>query len=192
MEIQVGPFSGFRRERFVHHPCYYDFGRRFDMDHTLPNRVLVLGGVPSLRRCCASCGRRPTSGPILTRDYAHYGPALKGPRFRRDLPNPCSWLRQEPPGPTLRSMSPQWALRPWTAEFLTLGLPLLCPSTGEGCASSGNGSPGPSVNASEFPFPALRFVKTRAEAEALVRDSQRAFVSRIALLSDQPHPYGRV
>ncbi|MFO1458745.1 MAG: phosphoribosylglycinamide synthetase C domain-containing protein [Verrucomicrobiota bacterium] len=154
------------------------------MDHTLPNRVLVLG-VGAFTQAMLRVLREDGANirAYLTRDYAHYGPRSEGPCVSaRDLPNPCSWLRQEPPD-LLVPMSLEWALRPWTAEFLTLGLPLLCP-TGEGLRLERERDFARSLcERFGIPFPRARFVKTRAEAEALVRDSQRAFVLKNPLCS---------
>jgi len=67
----------------------------------------------------------------LTRDYAHYGPLQEGPCTSSvEVSNPCPGFRERRPD-FLIPMSLEWALRPWTAELLGLGIPILCP-TGEG------------------------------------------------------------
>lgn len=119
----------------------------------------------------------------LTRDYAHYGPQSEAPCVAAaEQPNPCAWIRRERPD-LIVPMSIEWALKPWTDEFLALKPPILCP-TGEAlrlererdfarelCARCG------------VPFPRAWFVKTRAEAEALVRREQRPFVIKNPLCS---------
>ena len=119
----------------------------------------------------------------LTRDYAHYGPQSEGACVTAaEQPNPCELLRRERPD-LIVPMSIEWALKPWTDEFLALNPPLLCP-TGEGlrlererdfarelCGRFG------------VPFARAWFVKTRAEAEALVRREQRPFVIKNPLCS---------
>jgi len=112
----------------------------------------------------------------LTRDYAHYGPLQEGPCITAAAEaNPCERFRRERPS-LIVPMSIEWALQPWTAEFLASDPPLLCP-TGEAlrlererdfaralCGRLG------------VPFPRAWMVRTRAEAEALVRREQRPFV----------------
>jgi phosphoribosylamine-glycine ligase len=112
----------------------------------------------------------------LTRDYGHYGPRREALCISSlECPNPCSFLRKDPPDLIL-PMSIEWALKPWTAEFLSLDLPLLSP-TGEGlrlererdfarelCRQHG------------IPFPTSAFFRTRAEAAAFVREERRPFV----------------
>ena len=67
----------------------------------------------------------------LTRDYAHYGPLQEGPCVTAAMEtDPCERVRRENPD-LLIPMSIEWALKPWTADFLALKPPLLCP-TGEG------------------------------------------------------------
>ncbi len=119
----------------------------------------------------------------LTRDYAHHGPLSEGPCITAAAePNPCARLRRERPDLIL-PMSIEWALKPWTDEFLALNPPLLCP-TGEGlrlererdfarelCGRFG------------VPFARAWFVRTRAEAEALVRHEQRPCVIKNPLCS---------
>ena len=119
----------------------------------------------------------------LTRDYAHYGPRQEGPCVSSvEVPNPCPGFREHRPD-FLIPMSLEWALRPWTAELLGLGIPILCP-TGEGlrlererdfarelCRQTG------------IPFPHSHLIPTRAEAEALVRREGRPFVVKNPLCS---------
>lgn len=148
------------------------------------NRVLVLGVgafTQSLMRRFREDGACVAA--YLTRDYAHYGPLQEGScRSAAEVSDPCDWIRRENPD-FLVPMSLEWALKPWTDRLLALGIPLLCP-TGEGlrlererdfarelCARFG------------IPFPRSWFVTTRAEAEALVRREQRAFVLKNPLCS---------
>lgn len=154
------------------------------MDHTLPNRVVVLG-VGAFTQAMLRV-LREDGGDIrayLTRDYAHYGPQSEGTCIpSADLPNPCPWLRQEPPD-LLVPMSLEWALRPWTAEFLSLGLPLLCP-TGEGLRLERERDFARSLcERFGIPFPRAYFVRTKAEADAVVRESRRAYVLKNPLCS---------
>ncbi len=119
----------------------------------------------------------------LTRSYGHYGPRLEAPcQSVDDLPNPCAWIREQQPD-LLVPMSIEWAIKPWTEEFLALNPPLLC-ATGEGlrlererdfarelCERFG------------IPFPRARFAPTRATAEHWVRTENRAFVIKNPLCS---------
>lgn len=119
----------------------------------------------------------------LTRNYAHYGPRSEGVCFdSAHEPNPCARIREMRPE-LIVPMSIEWALKPWTDEFLALNPPILCP-TGEGlrlererdfarvlCERYG------------IPFPRAHFAKTRAEAEELVRRENRPFVIKNPLCS---------
>jgi phosphoribosylamine--glycine ligase len=119
----------------------------------------------------------------LTRDYAHHGPRSEGECIdSAQVSNPCAMIRDMRPA-LIVPMSIEWALKPWTAEFLALNPPILCP-TGEGlrlererdfarvlCDRYG------------IPFPRAHFAKTRAEAEALVRGENRPFVIKNPLCS---------
>lgn len=119
----------------------------------------------------------------LTRNYAHYGPVQEGSCFTAlEEPNPCDRIRRMRPD-LMVPMSIEWALKPWSDEFLALGIPFLCP-TGEGlrlererdfarerCREAG------------ILFPRAQFVQTRTEAEALVRREQRPFVLKNPLCS---------
>jgi len=148
------------------------------------NRVLLLGigaFTQALMRQLREDGAQVSA--YLTRDYGHYGPLLEGPCWSaEEAPNPCERIRQVRPE-LIIPMSLEWALKPWTAEFLALNPPILCP-TGEGlrlererdfarelCLRLG------------VPFPRSWFVQTRAEAEALVRREQRPFVLKNPLCS---------
>ena len=67
----------------------------------------------------------------LTRDYAHYGPMVESKTFHKEYyPNPCEILKQEQIDYVI-PMSLNWALEDWSEEFLSMGIPILCP-TGEG------------------------------------------------------------
>ena len=124
-----------------------------------------------------------TVSAYLTRDYAHYGPLVEGPCITAaEEPNPCERIRRERPE-LIVPMSIEWALKPWTSEFLALSPPILCP-TGEGlklererdfarelCTRLG------------VPFARAWCVPTRAEAEALVCREQRPFVIKNPLCS---------
>ncbi len=66
----------------------------------------------------------------LTRDYAHYGPMAEGKTFHKEYyPNPCEILQQERIDFVI-PMSLNWALKEWTEEFLSLEIPILCPTGG--------------------------------------------------------------
>jgi phosphoribosylamine-glycine ligase len=112
----------------------------------------------------------------LTRDYAHYGPLSEGPCVTAAAqPNPCAWIRAERPD-LIVPMSIEWALKPWTDEFLALRPPILCP-TGEALRLERERDFARALCARfNVPFPRAWLVATRAEAEALVRREQRPFV----------------
>lgn len=155
-----------------------------DKVHSGRQRALVLG-VGAFTQAMVRRLREDgaMAGAYLTRDYAHYGPQSEGVCVTAaERPNPCELIRREPPD-LIVPMSIEWALKPWTDEFLALKPPILCP-TGEGlrlererdfarelCARFG------------VPFPRSWFVASRAEAEALVRREQRPFVLKNPLCS---------
>lgn len=155
-----------------------------DVHNSDQPRVLVLGVgafTQAMMRRLREDGARASG--YLTRDYAHFGPQSEGACVTAAAqPDLCGLLRQAPPD-LIVPMSIEWALKPWTSEFLAMNPPLLCP-TGEGlrlererdfarelCARFG------------VPFPRARFVRSRAEAEALVRQEQRPFVLKNPLCS---------
>jgi phosphoribosylamine-glycine ligase len=119
----------------------------------------------------------------LTRPYAHYGPRLEGRCLdAAEAPDLIQILRERRIGLVV-PMSIEWALKPWTQALLEEEVPILCP-TGEAlklererdlarklCLEAG------------IPFPAARFVATRAEAAALVRQSGRPWVIKNPLCS---------
>ncbi len=119
----------------------------------------------------------------LTRDYAHYGPQSEGAcTTAAELPNPCELIRRERPD-VIIPMSIEWALKPWTDEFLALRPPLLCP-TGEGLRLERERDFARALcERFKIPFPRAWFVQTVAEAEALVRREQRPFVIKNPLCS---------
>lgn len=147
-------------------------------------RVMVLGVgafTQSMMRRLREDGAEV--GAYLTRDYAHHGPMSEGPCVTAAVePDPCPRLRRERPD-LIVPMSVEWALKPWTDEFLSLAPPILCP-TGEGlrlererdfaralCARHG------------VPFARAWTVATRADAEQIVRREQRPFVLKNPLCS---------
>jgi len=119
----------------------------------------------------------------LTRDHSHYGPREEGPcQDHRSLPNPCSWIRQSSPE-IIIPMSIEWALKPWTQEFLDLRPPLLCP-TGEALRIERERDFARELCARHrIPFPRSWFANTRAAAEAIVQRERRAFVIKNPLCS---------
>jgi phosphoribosylamine---glycine ligase len=151
---------------------------------TQPTRVLALG-IGAFTQGCLRILREDGAEVqgYLTRDYGHYGPRLEAAcRSAAELPDPVDWMREQRPD-VLVPMSIEWALRPWTERFLASGLPLLCP-TGEGlrlererdfarelCGRVG------------IPFPGSRFARTREEAAAWVRATNRPFVIKNPLCS---------
>jgi len=80
-------------------------------------------------------------------------------------------------------MSLEWALKPWTADLLALGIPILCP-TGEGLRlERERGFARDLCQRHGIAFPRSHQVPTRAEAEALVRREGRPFVVKNPLCS---------
>lgn len=147
-------------------------------------RAMVLGiGVfaQAAARCLRQSGMETVS--YLTRNYGHYGPTLEGPVVTADdCPNPSALIRDFRPDLVV-PMSIEWALKPWTEEFLSLKPPLLSP-TGEAlrlererdfarrlCQNFG------------VPFARSILVNSRAEAEALVHRENRAWVIKNPLCS---------
>lgn len=97
-----------------------------------PLDVIVLGVgafTHGVMRALADDGAKVRA--FLTRNYGHYGPRLAGECW--DASQASSPL--DLPGARQASlflpMSLEWALKPWTAEVLDSGVPILCP-TGEG------------------------------------------------------------
>ncbi len=147
-------------------------------------RALVLG-IGAFAQAAARCLRAQGVETVtyLTRNYGHHGPRLEGEVVTVDeMPNPCPLLRDFRPDVVV-PMSIEWALKPWTAEFLALSPPVLCP-VGEAlrlererdfarelCLRYG------------VPFARSVLVPTRAEAEALVRREGRAWVIKNPLCS---------
>jgi phosphoribosylamine---glycine ligase len=117
----------------------------------------------------------------LTRDYGHYGPRLEG-SCEGPGGDICAALIRRP-ADLIVPMSIEWALRPWTPDFLALQPKLLCPM-GEGlriererdfarmlCARFG------------VPFARAWSEPTRASAAARVRDVGRPMVIKNPLCS---------
>lgn len=149
-----------------------------------PIRAWVMGigaFTQGLLRCLREDGAEVAA--YLTRDYGHWGPRQEGRAWSIDeVSNPCELVRRERPD-LIVPMSIEWALRPWTEEFLALGPALLCP-TGEAlrlererdfarrlCEEVG------------IPFAKAVRVDSRAEAESLVRRERRAYVLKNPLCS---------
>lgn len=119
----------------------------------------------------------------LTRPYAHHGPLSEGPCVSAaEEPNLIPLLERLRPDLVV-PMSIEWALKPWTGEFLALRPPLLCPM-GEGlrlererdfarglCARFG------------IPFPRSFFAASREEAVREVRRTGRPYVLKNPLCS---------
>lgn len=119
----------------------------------------------------------------LTRSYGHYGPSLVGPIYDfQEHPNPCSLL-QSLNIDFVVPMSLEWMLRPWADEFLSLGIPILCPVGSairlererdfarELCDSVG------------IPFPKSYFARNENEARLIVESDRRGFVIKNPLCS---------
>ena len=147
-------------------------------------RALVLG-IGVFAQAAARCLRAEGVETVtyLTRNYGHHGPRLEGRVVTtEEMPDPCALVRDFRPDVVV-PMSIEWALKPWTAEFLALRPPLLCP-VGEAlrlererdfarelCLRYG------------VPFARSILVPTREEAEALVRREGRAWVIKNPLCS---------
>ena len=154
------------------------------MDTSKSNRVVVLGigaFTQAMLRILAEEGGDVSA--YLTRAYGHYGPRSEARCISaQDQPNPCDWLRKEPPS-LIVPMSLEWALQSWTQEFLELKLPFLCP-TGEGLRLERERDFARSLcDRFKIPFPRAHFVQTRAEADTLVRSERRPFVLKNPLCS---------
>ena len=119
----------------------------------------------------------------LTRDYGHEGPRQEGPCVSSlEVSDPCPVFRDWKPD-FLVPMSLEWALKPWTADLLALGIPILCP-TGEGLRlERERGFARDLCQRHGIAFPRSHQVPTRAEAEALVRREGRPFVVKNPLCS---------
>ncbi len=112
----------------------------------------------------------------LTRDYAHHGPGLVGPVCdQREHPNPCPLLRKDRPD-LIVPMSIEWCERPWAEEFLSLGIPFLCP-TGASLELERRRDFARELCARfAIPFPIAAVAADAGRAAELVRRHQRAFV----------------
>lgn len=124
-----------------------------------------------------------TAAGYLTRSYGHYGPRLAAPcRSVDELPDPCAWIREVQPD-LLVPMSIEWAIKPWTHDFLALNPPLLC-ATGEGLRLERERDFARELcERYDIPFPRARFAPTRAVAEHWVRSEKRAYVIKNPLCS---------
>jgi len=147
------------------------------MTESVSNRVVVLGigaFTQALMRVLREDGADVEG--YLTRGYALHGPRTEGACVAAaERPNPCAAWAAKRPG-LLVPMSLEWALQPWTAEFLKLGLPLLCP-VGEGLRLERERDFARALcERFGIPFPRAHTVRTRADAESLVRSTSRAYV----------------
>lgn len=149
-----------------------------------PNPILVLG-VGAFTQGCLKALRRSGAEVrgYLTRDYSHFGPQSEAPcKTAAEVPNPCPWIRELQPSVVI-PMSIEWALKPWTEEFLSLGVPFLC-ATGEAlrlererdfarelCRQNG------------IPFPRSFLAPNRQSALDWVRHQNRPFVIKNPLCS---------
>ncbi len=119
----------------------------------------------------------------LTREYAHYGPSLEGKTFDSALhTTPFEALAAEK-AEFVVPMSIEWALKPWTQEFLDRKIPILCP-TGDAlllerdrdfarhlCARHG------------VLFPVSEVARSLNEARTIVQRSRRPYVIKNPLCS---------
>lgn len=119
----------------------------------------------------------------LTRPYGHYGPGLAGPSFNAQAhPNPCELLRVEPPDFVV-PQSIDWAERPWAAEFLGMGIPILCP-TGQALMLERSRDFGRELcQRFGIPFPKAHLARNRIEAETLLKNDPRPYVIKNPLCS---------
>ncbi len=64
----------------------------------------------------------------LLRDYGHYGPKCGAHEVydKRDYPNPCDLIKKGG-FDFVVTRSLYWALQDWTEEFISMGVPILCP-----------------------------------------------------------------
>lgn len=119
----------------------------------------------------------------LTRAYAHYGPSLEGKTFESAThPTPFEALAAVK-ADFVVPMSIEWALKPWTQEFLERKIPILCP-TGDAlllerdrdfarrlCGQHG------------VAFPASEVARSIEEARAIVQRTRRPYVIKNPLCS---------
>jgi phosphoribosylamine---glycine ligase len=119
----------------------------------------------------------------LTRNYAHYGPSLEGPSYdAREHPTPFAALDRERPDFVV-PMSIEWAIQPWSDEFLARRVPILCP-TGEGLLLERDRDFGRALcRRHGIPVADAVVARTRAEALAVLRRRPRAFVIKNPLCS---------
>jgi phosphoribosylamine-glycine ligase len=119
----------------------------------------------------------------LTRNYAHYGPSLEGPTYDpAEHPTPFAALERERPDFVV-PMSIEWAVKPWTEEFLTRGVPILCP-VGEGLLLERDRDFGRALCRRQgIPVADAVLARTRAEAITFLRRQRRPFVIKNPLCS---------
>jgi len=112
----------------------------------------------------------------LTRDYAHYGPMVEGQTFHKlYYPNPCQLLRQEKIDLVI-PMSLDWALKDWTAEFMDLHIPILCPTGGGFNIERDRDFSQQLCTQYGVPFATSYVAKNKFEAEQVLRDHPRPYV----------------
>jgi phosphoribosylamine--glycine ligase len=119
----------------------------------------------------------------LTRDYAHFPPALAGPTYLREThPSPVPLIKER----GVELVIPQsidWAQSPWAEDLINSGVGLLC-ATGEAmriererdfarklCADFG------------IPFPASHVAQNRLEAEQILARHPAPYVIKNPLCS---------
>lgn len=119
----------------------------------------------------------------LTRDYGHYGPSLEGPTYAAEqYPSPEVPLQREQPDLVI-PMAIEWALKPWTRDFLARKIPLLC-ATGEGLLLERDRDFARDLcRRHRIPFPKSFRVRSCAEARRVLQQHPRAYVIKNPLCS---------
>ena len=135
----------------------------------------------SMMRALRDGGARVSA--YLTRDYGHYGPSLEGPTYDcAQHPTPFKALAAER-ADFVVPMSIEWALKPWTDEFLARRVPILCP-TGDALQLERDRDFGRALcRRYGIRFPKARVARDKTEALAFVRRTGRPYVIKNPLCS---------
>jgi phosphoribosylamine-glycine ligase len=119
----------------------------------------------------------------LTRSYGQYPPSLAGAVYNRDqFSSPCP-LVKENGFDLIVPMSIDWAQASWQAEFLSLGVPIFCP-TGEAMRIERERDFARQLcNDFKIPFPRAHLARNRLEAEEILQRTPLPFVLKNPLCS---------
>jgi len=119
----------------------------------------------------------------LTRDYAHYSPALEGSTFLPEMyPNPVTLIEREQIDLVI-PMSIDWILADWTQDFLDRQIPIFSPNLVGMLLERDRNFARELCQKYQIPFPEAYVARNRLEALHLLETHQKAFVIKNTLCS---------